>query len=251
MNQNNILIETTRLSERVLPLERIVEILSAGLSFPTMLSDKHGRGFRYNKPDVRHFCLLRMCRIVSALNAAVQLAKLGYTQEIIVLLRTMIEHCSHVNFALFSLDASNKNYGKSGSLVRSFFADDGKADPGDKKPFRLRQEDIHKAIGQSLDDVVSAEADTTSILLSKVYISLSKYVHGGYKESMDLYGGIPGRFHLQGMSGTPKDQENIEILDTYITTASQCFVEVIHKLQLVTEVSKDSFLRDWYNSYVG
>jgi hypothetical protein len=29
---------------------------------------------------------------------------------------------------------------------------------------------------------------------------------------MDLYGGRPGQFHLHGMNGTPKEGENLEIL---------------------------------------
>jgi hypothetical protein len=39
-----------------------------------------------------------------------------------------------------------------------------------------------------------------------------------YPEVMDLYGGTPGRFHLDGMRGTPKDEENHQIVDTFVDT---------------------------------
>ena len=44
-------------------------------------------------------------------------------------------------------------------------------------------------------------------------LSISNYVHAKNPEIMDLYGGVPGRFHLDGMRGTPKDEENLQIID--------------------------------------
>ena len=57
-------------------------------------------GFRYAKPDERHFCLLKCLRAVSALNAALVLAEQGYSQEIAVLIRTSIEFTTHVKYVL-------------------------------------------------------------------------------------------------------------------------------------------------------
>jgi hypothetical protein len=50
---------------------------------------KEYHGFRYGKPHVEHFCLLKAVRAVSAVNAAIELARGGYTQEILVLMRTV------------------------------------------------------------------------------------------------------------------------------------------------------------------
>jgi hypothetical protein len=63
---------------------------------------------------------------------------------------------------------------------------------------------------------------------------------------MDLYGGTPGRFHLFGMEGTPKDIENIQALDAFITTASRCFIGLVQGLQLREVLAKDPMLTEWY-----
>jgi hypothetical protein len=63
---------------------------------------------------------------------------------------------------------------------------------------------------------------------------------------MDLYGGTPGRFHLYGMKGTPKDAENIEALDAFITTASRCLIGLAQGLQLRDVLAQDPVLIEWY-----
>src|SRR5271169_6239958 len=78
-----------RLRERVFPLARFVHAFAASLPTPTMQKREHG--FRYEQPDYRHFCLLRAARIVSALNASLELTNVSYPQEIGVLLRTIQE----------------------------------------------------------------------------------------------------------------------------------------------------------------
>jgi hypothetical protein len=69
---------------------------------------------------------------------------------------------------------------------------------------------------------------------------------------MDLYGGRPGRWHLRGMSGTPKDRENLEILDTLTTTASTTFAIMIQSIpQLHAALRKMPVLYQWYAERVG
>ena len=59
---------------RIAPLERVVEVFAASLSQPKRYEEELDRGFRYDAPNVRHFCLLKAARVVSALNASVYLA---------------------------------------------------------------------------------------------------------------------------------------------------------------------------------
>jgi hypothetical protein len=69
---------------------------------------------------------------------------------------------------------------------------------------------------------------------------------------MDLYGGSPGRWHLRGMGKTPKDSENLEILNTFITTASTTFVIMVQGIpQLLELVLRPPMLRLWYTDSVG
>jgi hypothetical protein len=111
---------------------------------------------------------------------------------------------------------------------------------------------VHASIGKTLDDIAEQYDDAeprapAATLYSNIYRILSNYVHAKYPEIMDLYGGRPGRFHLRGMSGTPKDHENLATLDTFITTASNSFVLMIQGLNLRALIETDPVLANWYS----
>jgi hypothetical protein len=103
---------------------------------------------------------------------------------------------------------------------------------------------IAEQYGDAVERVPAAQ------LYSKTYRIFSNYVHAKYPEIMDLYGGTPGRFHLSGMSGTPKDQENLATLESFITTASNTFVIMIQGLNLRGLLDADTALAVWYNDGV-
>jgi hypothetical protein len=245
--------EIERLRNRVEPLERFVHLFSAQFGLPHLFASVDERGFRFRNPDYRHFCLLRACRIVSALNASIELARSGHVQEIGVILRTVIEYSSQVEYVLINRNEQGEVTGKAAAFVASFFDDNRRTGQHvDRKRFKLNQKDVHDAIGANLDEFNStARARTTSDLMSHMYIVFSNYVHGRYPETMDLYGGMPGRFHLNGMKNTPKDNENIEIIDTLITTASNCLIQIAQNLRLRSLLASDPLISTWYRDVVG
>jgi hypothetical protein len=205
-------------------------------------------GFRYGSPDIRHFCLLKIIRAISAFNAALELCELGYPQEICVLLRTIVECTSHVDYVL-AADVSPAGVTR---FIEHYFSDAHRGKTQESKRSILRQGEVHNSVGTALDNFIKEAGRSeeykgvlTSKLYSTVYLNLSNYVHCKYPETMDLYGGLPGRFHVRGMRGTPKDNENIEILETYFTSVSQCVQLVILHLKLTELMSKDALLSEW------
>jgi hypothetical protein len=244
--------EMDRLTRRVIPLERFVHQFGAQFEPPHLFKTLDERGYRFHNPDYRHFCLLRSCRIVSALHASINLARCGHVQEIGVLLRTVIEYSSQVEYILLNRDEQGVVTGKAAAFVSSFFEDNRRTEQGtDRKLSKLNQKDVHDAIGANLDELnLMGRNRTASELMSHVYLVFSNYVHGRYPESMDLFGGRPGRFHLNGMRGTPKDLENIEIIDTLIKTASNCLVQIAQGLKLRSLIDSDKILADWYRDGV-
>ena len=111
------------LRSRIFPLARLVHELALTLESPTLIDRGMERGFRFDKPELLHFCLLRGARIVSALNASIELGRRGYSQEIAVLLRTCIEYCSQVDFMLASRDANGNLSPDASAYLSSFFED--------------------------------------------------------------------------------------------------------------------------------
>src|SRR4051812_11807863 len=114
--------EIERLRTRVAPLAKFLHAISRTLEEPNFSASPEHLGFRYKNAQLIHFCLLRGVRIVSALNASVELTRGGYSQEIGVILRTMIEYASQIDFMLASLDEKGKLSTKAARFLEDFFA---------------------------------------------------------------------------------------------------------------------------------
>lgn len=199
--------------------ERLIALLSERLGSPIWYhSGKQHVGFRYLKPDWKHFCLLKAVRAVSGLNACLKLIEGGFSQEICVLLRTIVESTSHIDFVVAGVSDGDLSE-EQAKYVNSYFADFKRNEVSDFGRPGIRQQQVHKAVGAEMDLSIKNTAEAQAFarvdsakLMSNVYLTLSNYVHARYPETMDLYGGDPAHFHLAGMRGTPKDFENLDAL---------------------------------------
>jgi hypothetical protein len=232
------------------PLERFIRLFTASLGEPTLCKSDNERGFRYEAPDVRHFCLLKALRALSALNAAIELARQGYTQEIAVLMRTLIECTTHIEFVL-EIDNTEEHRAVVQKYVADFFADDHRSPTAEVRRAQIQQGKVHTVLGRSLDKIAEELGETegrtpATHLYSNVYRIFSNYVHAKYPECMDLYGGRPGQFHLHGMNGTPKEGENLETLQTFAVMLMNCFVQMMQRLNLRPLVEADPIVGTWY-----
>jgi hypothetical protein len=248
--------ELQSLFSRIEPLEQFIHSFAASLPQPLhYYSGKVHHGFRYGKPDVRHFCLVKGVRVISALNAALELARSGFTQEIGVLMRTVVECTTHIEFVLSGSHETGILRPEADKYVQAFFADYVRGEAADVKKAQVRQGLVHEILGDELDSIVEESGRSAEYrdsraakLFSNVYLIFSNYVHAKYPEAMDLYGGTPGHFHLRGMKGTPKDAENLQTLDTFITTASNTVRLMVNYLRLHNLVNSDPKLADWFSS---
>jgi hypothetical protein len=247
-------VQLAAMGARVEPLERLVHAFAVSLPKPLFYhSGKKHYGFRYAKPTAQHFCLLKAARVVSALNAALVLVQYGYTQEIGVLMRTVIEYTTHIEFVLDARDDVGTLEPKVEKYVQDYFADFARDSSTDFKGAQVRQTTVNKRLGVSLDNLARQSGDghrhtAAEQLYSNIYLTYSNYVHAKYPEVMDLYGGEPGRFHLRGMHGTSKDHENLQVVDAFITTASNTFRLMVVQLKLHQLVESDAVLSEWFRS---
>ena len=250
MNMETVLGE---LRSRGEPLERLIQLFADSLEQPKLYRFDSDRGFRFETPDIRHFCLLKAIRVVSALNASLELVRGGYTQEFAVLLRTLVECTTHIEYVL-DPDEFEQHRAEVKKYVEAFFADSRRDPPAEIRKAQMRQGAVHTLLGKTLDTIAGLygsgkDRRAAAELFSSVYRVYSNYVHAKYPEIMDLYGGIPGRFHLRGMSGTPKDLENVEVFQTFITTVSNTFVLMVRVLKLHMLVKTDPVVTAWYSAW--
>lgn len=231
-----------------------MHILDAALEQPVLHSLPDGQqGFRFADPQLPHFCLLKGSRAVSALNACVALVRGGFTQEMAVLLRGLIECTTQIDYALSGILSEGAQRPAPKRYVEAYFLDSRRG-PGEltKKP-KIRQEDVHREIASDSDKLIAAMGDDDLEFdmlgrLSRIYATFSNYVHARYPEVMDLYGGRPGRFHLKGMRDSPKDRENLDVLNVYVVTASNCFALMVHSLGMKQLVLADPLTARWFNA---
>jgi hypothetical protein len=195
---------------------------------------------------------------ISALNAAVELVRTGYTQEFYVLLLTIAEYRTHIEFILSARDEKGNPDADAEKHLQQYFSDFARNSVADYKRPRLKQGAVHEAVGAMLNNGIelsnrAAEFKTAmpAKLMSNVYLNFSNYVHARYPEVMDLYGGTPLHFHLRGMSETPKDEENVEMLDSTITSVSLTFGLLVQKLNLGDLIKRDDGLVKWYRQALG
>jgi hypothetical protein len=87
----------------------LLGLFSASLEQPKLVPVADGRAYRYEAPDVRHFCLLKGVVTVNTLYAILELARRGYIFQVNALLRLVIECTTHIEYVLDpSTDAKHK-----------------------------------------------------------------------------------------------------------------------------------------------
>ena len=211
-------------------------------------------GFRYGKPDLRHFCLLKSIRAVSALNASIELVRKDYTQELYVLLRTVVEFKSHIEYVLSARSEDGTLQADVERHIQQYFSDFKRNSPADYKRPKIRQGDVHKSVGRMYASDIQKSGDdrfadaVPAKLLSSIYLNFSNYVHGRYPEAMDMFGGEPLKFHLRGMGGTPKDDENVAMLAASIDSISITLRMLIQKLGMRGILAVEKELSAWFSS---
>jgi hypothetical protein len=166
--------------------------------------------FKFKDQTAEQAIIQKLARFINGLRAARLLLDAGYLQESSVIQRTLDEFAEDIMF--LGLAVTSGYQGDTlNRYLDSFYADDfaNSDDPMDSiksRQTRVSRKDIRKAI-----DECSAKHSEKSGLpvkpatdpLRVVGKIFSGFVHGGSPQIMDLYGGRPPHFHLQGMAGTP------------------------------------------------
>lgn len=163
--------------------------------------------FRYVDKTVQQAIVQKLARVVSTLNAAHLLMAHGFVQEQAALQRILQELHEDVTFLAYStiyndftplhqefLDAFNEE---------EFDAETAMAST-QKRPMVSRkkiQAYIVRKEGAGLDPSTGLELVRT---LTKAY---SGYVHAASPQIMDMYGGNPPKFHVEGMLGSKRHDE--------------------------------------------
>lgn len=192
-------------------LEAYFEQLLRYVEQPVSVKDKTYPRWRFPNEGVAEAVLLKGVRIISALNTLIILIRGGYVQEMGVIWRTIDEFFVDIAFLLEGFP--NKKL----SVSQRQFLDDFYQEEFNKpenplestqKRKTVNRRKMYASIGRAMSEFV--EPQQGQELFRTIGKTFSGYVHGAYPHVMELYGGDPPKFHLDGMLNTPRDEEALQ-----------------------------------------
>ncbi|WP_200884575.1 hypothetical protein [Methylotenera sp. N17] len=183
-------------------MESTVHRLAKRVPQPIRLPFKDSFVFRHTEKTIHQAIVQKLARTVSTLHAAKLLMQHGFVQEQAALQRMLDEIQEDITFLTFGIIFDNRTLLHQ-EYLNAFFEEEFDADSAlvstQKRPM-IKREKIRAYIarteGAGVDPSTGTEVSRT---ISKTY---SGYVHAASPQIMDMYGGNPAKFHMQGMLNT-------------------------------------------------
>ena len=176
---------------------------------PKPVPYKDGFVFRYKEKSIEQALIQKLARVISGLHAASLLLDQGFVQEQGVLHRTLDELGEDILFLVAALtnDSITDLHKR---FLRAFYEEefDNLDDPvaSTQKRDMVPRAKIRAYLARVFDAAGNPSRDiSVSRTLSKAY---SGFVHAASPHIMDMCGGAPPTFHLNGMLGTPRVAEH-------------------------------------------
>ena len=184
-------------------MEATVHELTKQLPPPLKVPFHSSFVYRYTEKTAHQAIVQKLARYVSSLQATHLLLAHGFIQEQAALQRILDEIQEDITFLSLALIFGEQTTLHESYLL-AFYEEEFDPKTGtataQKRPMPARQKIrayIARAEGKAADPSRGAEVSRT---ISKTY---SGYVHAASPQIMEMFGGIPPRFHMQGMQGNP------------------------------------------------
>lgn len=188
-------------------MQRTVHGLAAMVPPPQKIPYKTSFVFRYVEQTPHQALVQKLARVVTTLQAATVLMQHGLVQEQGALQRVIHEIHEDITFLAYGLICNDLTQLHKQYLDAFYEEEFDAADPiksSQRRPMVPRakiQAYIANRKGSALDPSSMISVSKT---LTKAY---SGFVHAASPQIMDMYGGEPPHFHVEGMLGTSRHAE--------------------------------------------
>lgn len=204
-------------SEAVQAMSTAFRRLEAALGPAHQVTYLHSFVFRYANKGIHEALIQKLARYISGLNATTVLLRAGYVQEAGVLLRTLDEIQEDILF-LGSAETHGAHTGHHSKYLEAFFAEAvfsrGDVSQEISKPNLVPRKKIRAHTMNVLGEKVNiSQALHAAESVSTAY---SGFVHAASENIMEMYGGTPPHFHLEGMRDTPRMSECAQGVEDYM-----------------------------------
>ena len=163
--------------------------------------------WRYEEKTIQQAIIQKLARQISGLHAMDVLLRCGLVQEQAVLQRTLTDIGEDIFFLALALMSGASPLHE--RYLRAFWEEEfDNADPmkSSQKREMIPRKSIRAYNARAGSIADTSAADTAGRAVHKTF---SGYVHAASPQIMDMVGGgNPPRFHLHGMLGTPRIEEN-------------------------------------------
>lgn len=192
-------------AEAVEVMSRAFHRMEASISPPKEVLRRDSLVFRYAQKGIYEALIQKLARNISGLNAVAVLLRTGYVQEAGVLFRTLDEIQEDI-FFLASAETNSARTDRHIQYLHAFYSESvfsrSEGSLEIPKPNLVPRKKIRahtmNVLGQGIN------ASEALIASESVGTAYSGYVHAASENIMEMYGGDPPHFHIQGMSGTPR-----------------------------------------------
>jgi hypothetical protein len=194
-------------------MERTVLDLTGRMPAPSFVQK---RGYRYAEKDAYRAIVQKMARIVSTLRAARLLLAHGFIQEQASMCRIVDEAEVDVKFLVLGIVYGETELHK--RFLTEFYQEEHE-DPERPMHTRNKRGNIprDKIVAFIENSSVSGDDPSTAIAaMQTVHKTTSGFVHGASPFLMEMYGGRPARFHMNGLRDSPLWQDHRDDIWNYI-----------------------------------
>lgn len=166
--------------------------------------------FRHVEKTIQQALIQKAARLISTLHAVDVLLLNGHLQEQATLQRVLDEICEDI-FFLAAAITNDEITDRHRQYLEEFYAEEF-PDPANpmarhQKPNMVPRKKIRAYVNRVLStDPNPSRLSDVGESVSSVY---SGFVHASSPQIMDMCGGDPPRFHIEGMLGTPRMAEHV------------------------------------------
>jgi len=188
-------------------MQRTVHGLASRVPPPQKVPYKTSFVFRYVEQLPEQALVQKLARVVTTLQAATVLMQRGLVQEQGALQRVIHEIHEDITFLAYGLifrDLTPLHKQYLDAFYEEEFDTDDPIDSTQKRPMVRRSKIQAYIANKEGSDLDPSRAIALSKTLTKTY---SGFVHAASPQIMDMYGGNPPHFHVEGMLGTRRHAE--------------------------------------------
>lgn len=204
-------------NEAVEVMSRAFRRIEAALVPPECVPHRNSFVFRYKNKGIHEALVQKIARSISGLNAVAVLIGTGYVQEAGVLFRTLDEIQEDI-FFLASAETNGARTDRHTQYLDAFYTDAVFFRPEGSLQIPKSNLVPRKKIRAHTMKVLGQEINVSQALAASesVATAYSGYVHAASESIMNMYGGDPPHFHIQGMRGTPRMSESSRDAENYV-----------------------------------